>query len=100
MSVLDLIQARQSCRAYTDSPVSSALIEKMLESARLAPSACNQQPWRFAVATLLGLLPVSFALAHFGAEIGNGDYRTLVSIVLVIGMLTIAPILYRVFKKE
>ena len=48
--------------------------------------------WRFAVATLLGLLPVSFALAHFGAEIGNGDFRTLVGVILVIGLLTITPI--------
>ena len=52
------------------------------------------KPWRFALATLLGLIPVSFALAHFGAEIGNGDYRTLVGIILVIGLLTIAPILF------
>ena len=50
--------------------------------------------WRFAVATLLGLVPVSFALAHFGAEIGNGDYRALIGIILVIGLLTIAPILF------
>lgn len=50
--------------------------------------------WRFAVATLLGLIPVSFALAHFGSEIGNGNYPTLVGIILVIGLLTIAPILF------
>ena len=52
------------------------------------------KPWRFAMATLLGLIPVSFALAHFGAEIGKGDYRILVGIILVIGLLTIAPILF------
>lgn len=51
--------------------------------------------WRFAVATLLGLLPVSFALAHFGAEIGNENYRTLVGFVLIIGLLTIVPVLLR-----
>lgn len=56
--------------------------------------------WRFAVATLLGLLPVSFALAHFGAEIGNGDYRTLVGIVLAIGLLTIVPILYKFSRRR
>jgi uncharacterized membrane protein YdjX (TVP38/TMEM64 family) len=58
------------------------------------------KPWRFAVATLLGLLPVSFALAHYGAEIGNGDYRTLVGIVLVIGLLTIVPILLRFSRHQ
>ena len=58
------------------------------------------KPWRFAVATLFGLLPVSFALAHFGAEIGNGDYRTLVGIVLVIGLLTIVPVLYGFYRRQ
>jgi uncharacterized membrane protein YdjX (TVP38/TMEM64 family) len=58
------------------------------------------KPWRFAVATLLGLLPVSFALAHFGAEIGNGDYRTLVGIILVIGLLTIVPILLKFSRHQ
>jgi len=51
--------------------------------------------WRFALATLLGLLPVSFALAHFGAEIGNEGYRILVGVVLVFGLLTIVPIWLR-----
>lgn len=58
------------------------------------------KPWRFAVATLLGLLPVSFALAHFGAEIGNGDYRILVGIVLFLGLLTIAPILFKFSRRQ
>ena len=54
--------------------------------------------WRFAVATLLGLIPVSFALAHFGSEIGGGNYQLLVGIVLVIGLLTVTPILLRMFR--
>ena len=56
--------------------------------------------WRFAVATLLGLLPVSFALAHFGAEIGNGDFRTLVGVILVIGLLTITPIWFGISRRR
>jgi nitroreductase len=51
MSVADVIERRRSCRAYRDEPVSREDIEKVLEAARLAPSACNQQPWRFAVVT-------------------------------------------------
>lgn len=49
--------------------------------------------WRFAAATLIGLLPVSFALAHFGAQIGDGDYRTIFGILVAIGVLTITPFL-------
>lgn len=51
MSVADVIRRRRSCRAYRDEPVSRENIEQVLEAARLAPSACNQQPWRFAVVT-------------------------------------------------
>lgn len=56
------------------------------------------KPWRFASATLLGLIPVSFALAHFGSEIGDGNYQFLVGFVLVIGLLTVTPILLRMFR--
>ncbi|KNC55892.1 SNARE associated Golgi protein [Thecamonas trahens ATCC 50062] len=31
--------------------------------------------WRFAVATLFGIIPASFLLAHFGDELASGDWR-------------------------
>jgi nitroreductase len=49
MSVPDTITRRVSCRAYQPKPVPRAELLRILEAARLAPSACNQQPWRFAV---------------------------------------------------
>jgi len=49
MTVRDAIARRVSCRAYQPTPVPQAHLTQMLEAARLAPSACNQQPWRFAV---------------------------------------------------
>lgn len=45
----EAIARRVSCRAYQPTPVPEAQVTQMLEAARLAPSACNQQPWRFAV---------------------------------------------------
>ncbi|MBT3295031.1 MAG: NAD(P)H nitroreductase [Verrucomicrobia bacterium] len=51
MSVAKIIARRRSCRAYTSAPVPRGHIEQVLDAARLAPSACNQQPWRFAVVT-------------------------------------------------
>jgi nitroreductase len=48
-SVMDVIARRVSCRAYKPDPVPQAHVLQILEAARLAPSACNQQPWRFAV---------------------------------------------------
>ena len=49
MEFSELIQKRQSDRKYKDEPVRREDIVKCLEAARLAPSACNSQPWRFVV---------------------------------------------------
>lgn len=49
MSVLPAIQARRSIRKYTDKPVEEEKLEKVLEAARLAPSAKNMQEWKFVV---------------------------------------------------
>jgi len=49
MRFLDLAKERSSCRRYSSKPVSRESIERCLEAARLAPSACNSQPWRFIV---------------------------------------------------
>ncbi len=46
---LDLVRQRQSVRGYTTKPVAPEKIERCLEAARLAPSACNAQPWTFIV---------------------------------------------------
>ena len=48
--VLNVILRRFSCRAYKTDPVPKEHLDIILEAARLAPSACNQQPWRFALA--------------------------------------------------
>ncbi|MDD3892786.1 MAG: nitroreductase family protein [Bacteroidales bacterium] len=44
-----LISTRQSDRGYTNQPIEKEKLEKILESARIAPSACNAQPWKFIV---------------------------------------------------
>ena len=49
MNFLELVQKRQSCRKYSQQPVARELIDQCLEAARLAPSACNSQPWSFMV---------------------------------------------------
>ena len=48
---LDLVQSRQSDRGYSDRPVEPEKLERILEAARLAPSACNAQPWKLIVVT-------------------------------------------------
>jgi nitroreductase len=51
MDVHTAIRQRRSCRAYAQRPVDRDQVEAVLDAARLAPSACNRQPWRFAVVT-------------------------------------------------
>ncbi len=49
MSFLELCRKRQSVRRYREERVAREKIERCLEAARLAPSACNSQPWRFII---------------------------------------------------
>ncbi|MCL4809563.1 MAG: nitroreductase family protein [Thermoanaerobaculia bacterium] len=49
-----LAAARRSVRAYRPDPVPEALLREVLEAARLAPSACNRQPFRVVVLTTRG----------------------------------------------
>ena len=51
MDVFEAIGRRYSCRAYMDTPIEPEKLDKVLEAARLAPSAKNQQDWRFVVVT-------------------------------------------------
>ncbi|OQC17327.1 MAG: FMN reductase (NAD(P)H) [Firmicutes bacterium ADurb.Bin080] len=43
------IESRRSIRKYTDKPVEDEKITQLIESARLAPSGSNTQPWHFIV---------------------------------------------------
>ena len=50
MNFSEIANARQSCRAYNNSrPVEEEKLAAILEAARLAPSACNGQPFHFTV---------------------------------------------------
>ena len=50
MDFLEIAQARQSCRAYDETrDVEQEKLDAILEAARLAPSACNGQPYKFTV---------------------------------------------------
>ena len=48
-SFLQLARERRSIRAYRPDPVEDSKLEMVLEAGRLAPSACNLQPWSFVV---------------------------------------------------
>lgn len=46
MEFSELIKIRQSVRKYQDKPVEKEKLQKLIEAVRLAPSACNSQPWK------------------------------------------------------
>ncbi len=51
MDVFEAIQKRRSIRKYQNKPVEKEKITKVLEAARLGPSAANAQPCHFIVVT-------------------------------------------------
>lgn len=51
MEFLELVQKRYSCREFSVKEVEKEKIEKVLETGRLAPTACNFQPQRILVVT-------------------------------------------------
>jgi nitroreductase len=51
MTLQDILHTRRSVRNYTSQAIAPDKLNFVLESARLAPSACNRQPWLFIVVT-------------------------------------------------
>ncbi len=54
--ILSLIISRQSDRKYSDRQVEEEKLSRIIEAGRMAPSACNAQPWKFIVVTESGLI--------------------------------------------
>jgi len=104
MNFLEIAKFRQSCRSYDSSrPVEPEKLAAVLEAARLAPSACNGQPYHFTVCkgktaeevalACRGLGMNKFAVqapiqiviseepyvksAAMGAKVKNNDYRSI-----------------------
>ncbi len=49
MSAIDAIKKRRSIRKYRPDEIPEDVLTKLLNAMRLAPSACNLQPWKFIV---------------------------------------------------
>ena len=70
METLEAIRARRSVRAFTPEVVPDEHLEVILNAARLAPTAGNQQPWRFLV------VRDTCAAASLGAKLEAKLYRS------------------------
>ena len=68
MELFEAIERRRSVRTYKPDVPSADMLYQVVEAARLAPSACNKQPWRFYVVTdkdVLAELAKSYAREWF-----------------------------------
>jgi len=81
--ILDLIISRQSDRKYSDKTIEKEKLDRILEAGRMAPSACNAQPWKFVVATDPKLVP-KIADAASAKLIGMNSFVAQASVILVI----------------
>jgi len=61
MNFKELALKRESCRDYSEKVVAHELLEEIMETACLSPSACNSQPWKLIAAegeTAVSLRPL------------------------------------------
>jgi len=82
MNFLEIAQARQSCRAYDETkPVEPEKLEAILEAARIAPSACNGQPYKITVCKGEAAKEVALATRGMG---GMNKFAVQAPVMLVI----------------
>jgi uncharacterized membrane protein YdjX (TVP38/TMEM64 family) len=55
-------------------------------------------PWRFGVATLAGIVPASFLLAHFGGEMATGEADRSMIAALGLGVLVAIPFIVKLIS--
>jgi len=68
MEAIESLKTRRSIRAYTAKPVARKIIEEIVDCARLAPTAMNEQPWEFVV------IAEKAALASIPPMLGHAEY--------------------------
>ncbi len=68
MHAIEALKSRRSIRAYTAQPVERKIIEEIVDCARLAPTAMNDQPWDFVVVT------DKQAMASIPPMLGHAEY--------------------------
>jgi len=82
--MLELILRRQSDRKYSNKPVEQEKLDRIIEAGRMAPSACNAQPWKFIVVTdpaVLGKMTEAASAQLLGMNVFVGQAPVLIVIV-------------------
>ena len=71
MDAIQAIKERHSVRKYQDWPIERAMLENLVDCARLAATAINIQPWEFVVVTERAKLSALAALTDYGRFIAG-----------------------------
>jgi len=56
--------------------------------------------WRFAIATLAGIIPASLLLAHFGSELMSANTNSIMIGLFLLGIIMLIPILLKLTKNN
>ncbi len=78
MDALTALMSRRSIRRYTGEPVAEEAIETILRAAQAAPSAGNQQPWRFVVIRERDTLVAAAETSPFAGMLAEADFGLVV----------------------
>ena len=81
--MLELIKSRQSDRKYSDKPIENEKLERVVEAGRMAPSACNAQPWKFIIVTKAELIE-KIAEASSAKLIGMNNFVGQAPVLIVV----------------
>jgi nitroreductase len=71
MDAILALKKRRSVRSYTTAPVAPAVLEDIVDCARLAATAINLQPWEFVAVTERGVLERLAAATDYGKFIAS-----------------------------
>jgi nitroreductase len=77
-SAIEAIRDRRSIRAYQQKLVERSIIEQIVDCARLAPTALNEQPWDFVVLTRKADFERIPPMIGHGEFIANAAFAVLV----------------------
>ena len=72
MSVYDLIKARRTVRKFTQVPLEMEFLRKLVDAARVCPSAANLQPLRYKIVADKAGCDAVFSNLHWAGYLPNG----------------------------
>jgi nitroreductase len=72
MNVYEAVRKRRTVRRFRQDPIPREILEKLIDAARLAPSAANLQPNEYIVVDEPGLLPRVFSTLRWAGYIAPG----------------------------